>query len=125
MIVENDQTIAGISARTPQPPGLMSAERRRQPVFRSEEIDGSGLPVVLRDDSAIFAFIGWNFVPRNRDLIHNLIPAELVGIVLRKHSPHVTVLSMRHLDGQSLHITFKVLNRQNRNYQRRKRCARR
>ncbi len=64
----------------------MSAQRLRQPVLGPKEIYGSGLAVVLRKNSAVCSFFGGNLVPGDIDLVHNLIPAELVGIVLRKNA---------------------------------------
>ena len=62
----------------------MATQRLGQAVFWSEEIDGSSLAVVLRENSAVFAFFTGNLVPGDIDLLHNFIPAELVGVVLRE-----------------------------------------
>src|ERR1700688_3123204 len=91
----------------------MSAQRGRQAIFWTEEIDGPGLSIILGHNAAILALIHGNFVPGDDDLIHNFVPTELVGVVLRKCGPHVAVLASRQLDGQPLHVSYELLNGQN------------
>jgi ribosomal protein S18 acetylase RimI-like enzyme len=52
LIIQNDHAFAGVAARSPDEIVLVSADRGRQSVFWAEEIDGSGLSVVLAEDGA-------------------------------------------------------------------------
>ena len=99
----------------------MSAEGGRQAVFGSQEIDGSGLAVILRHDAAIFSLISWDLVPGDDNLIDNLVPAKLVGVVLGQDDAHVTVLAARKLDGQPLHVRDELVDREDGNSERRER----
>jgi len=49
-----------------------------------EEIDGPGLPVILRKDCAIRALFRRNSTPCNFRFVGNLFPTELIGVPLRQ-----------------------------------------
>ncbi len=65
---------------------MVPADSGRQAVFRAEEIDCTGLPVILAKDRGPGANLRRQAVVDARDRGRHLLPAELVGIDLRQWS---------------------------------------
>src|SRR5580658_273521 len=112
-VVEDNHTIAGIAARSPQEPGLMAAERCRQAVAAAEEVDGAGLAVVLGEDAAVFAVFDRDAVPGDGGFGDDFFPSELVGIPLREKNPGVTVFGDRRLEGKTFEIGNESIDGEN------------
>src|SRR5258708_7887345 len=79
----DDHAFAGVITRSPQEIILMAADRTRQAVLRTEEVDGAGLPVILSEDRGPRADVRRKIVVNPRDLRRHFLPAELVGEELR------------------------------------------
>src|SRR5258707_4753762 len=73
----DDDTFAGVSTRSPEEVILMSADGRRQAVFRTEQVDGSGLSVILAEDRGFGTDFRREIVIDARDGGRHLLPAEL------------------------------------------------
>src|SRR4029077_10195831 len=67
-VVEHDHAIARVVVGTPDPIGAIAAHDAGQPFATAEEVDGAGLPIVLREDAAVGALGRWNAVPCKRSL---------------------------------------------------------
>src|SRR5208283_5352116 len=80
----DDTAFAGVAARSPEEVALMAADGGRQTVFRTEQIDGSGLPVGLTKNRGLETDFGREFVIDARHGGRHLLPAELVGESLRQ-----------------------------------------
>src|SRR5258708_4399050 len=63
IVVQDDHAITGVSARSPEEPGLVTAQRGRKAVLGSEKINGASLSVVLREDAAVISFVRRNPAP--------------------------------------------------------------
>src|SRR5260370_34883 len=114
LIIQNDQAIPRIPSRSPQEIRLVPAERRWQTIAPPQEIDGAGLPVVLREDAAARPLFGREPAV---SLIHchdHLLPSELIGEVLWKNRAHVAVLAARDFEWQLLHVGNELLHGENR-----------
>src|SRR5262245_37174594 len=85
LVVHHDHALAGATMGPPQIIALMSANGAalRNAVLRTEKIDGSGLPIVLPEDSGLGAYVRCQAVVRTRDCGRHLLPAELIGEQLR------------------------------------------
>jgi hypothetical protein len=70
--------------RSPEVVGLMAAERVRETVARTEEVNGAGLSVVLSEDAAIVALVCGDAIPGLSGFGDDLLPAELVRVPLRQ-----------------------------------------
>src|SRR6202167_6657487 len=102
-VVEDDQTIAGVTARSPDKPGLMATDGTGQGVAAGEEVDGASLAVVLGEDAAgfVFALIRGQAVPGDGGFGDDFFPAELVGVPLRQRRAGVAVFHDRQFEGKS------------------------
>src|SRR5689334_15784633 len=83
---EHDHGLTGVIAGTPIPIVLVTADGFRQPVFGTDEVDGAGLPVTVREDG------GGGALGRRQTEINlgnrtsHFFPSELVREILRKHA---------------------------------------
>src|SRR5271155_4349592 len=102
-VVEHDHAVAGIAARSPEPPGLVPTERARQTVLAPKEVDGTGLAIVLREDGAVGPVGRWNAVPGFGCFGDDLLPSELIGIPLRQRGASVGVFHHWQLKGEMFH----------------------
>src|SRR5689334_10329889 len=86
---DND-TLAGIATGSPEKVALMPADGGRQAVFRTEQVDGTGLPVILAEDRGFGPDVRREAVVHARDSGRHLLPAELVGKNLRQRPEPVS-----------------------------------
>ena len=105
-VVEDDHTVAGIAARSPEKPGLVAAEGRRQSVAAPEEVDGAGLAVVLGEDAAGFicSLVRGKAIPRYGSFGNDFFPSELIGVPLGQGGTGVAVFHDRKLEGKIFHV---------------------
>ena len=94
-VVEDDQAVPGIAARSPKKKRLMTAQRRWQPVTAAKKIDSPCLPVVLGEDSAACPFLRRELKVSLIDGGHYLFPSKLIGVMLWEGCTHVAVLAAR------------------------------
>src|SRR5438445_10192363 len=81
---KHDNGRAIIIARPPKPVCLMVADCPRQPVLGAEEINGGSFPVVIGKDGSVCALRRRQQVVNVGDLAGHLVPAELIGEILRE-----------------------------------------
>src|SRR5437763_16165823 len=98
----------------------MTAERFWKAIAAPKEINGSCLAVVLREDAAIGALGGSEFIPGDGCFSDYLLPTELIGIPLRQSASFMGVLHNRKLDGNGLAVGETSLGTKNWNNDRRK-----
>src|ERR1700751_6088732 len=96
----------------------MSAEGRRKIVAVPQKSDGACLTVVLRENAAVGALRSGDALPGEVDLIDDLLPAELVGIVLRDKGLSGPVLRARYFEREYLDECHQPFHREDRDDQR-------
>src|SRR5438477_6955108 len=111
--LEPDQGL-GLGARRP-PEGvvLVRADRRREAVCRSEEVQRAGLPVVAGEDARLRAFLGRERAVDPRDLRDELRPAELIAEPLLERTL-VRHLGLRRRGADSPLVREQLVGRQER-----------
>src|SRR5579864_834179 len=114
----DDHTFAGVPTRPPEEVVLMRADGGRQAVFRTEQVDGSGLAVILAEDRGFRSDLRREVVIDARDGRRHLLPAKLVGKELRQRAEPVSFDRGRR-EMQRPGIPDVRLGRQNRNRNRR------
>src|SRR5450631_3264816 len=114
-IVENDHAVTRVVSRSPEKPRLMAAQRSGQVIAAAEKIDSPGLAVILCEDAAVRTLLSGKAVPGDRRFVHNLLPAELVGIPLRQCRPSMGVFHDRQLERESLCIFEESVGGKHRN----------
>lgn len=110
-VVEDDHAVPGVATRAPEEPGLVTAEGRWEAVAATEEIDGPSLAIVLGEDAAVVALLGWDAIPSDRSFVGDFFPAELVGVPLRQCGPCVGVFHDGELEGEILCVCEKTVRR--------------
>src|SRR5258708_39998352 len=103
-----------VDPRHPRKMGVGAAEGRWKAVAGGEEVNGSGLAVILSENAAPCAFLLRELDVSLIDFGDNLFPSELISKVLREDCAHVAVLPAGHLERQLLHIENALLHGENR-----------
>jgi hypothetical protein len=93
----------------------VSAECRGQAIAATEEVDSTGLAIVLGENGAVGAMGRRDLVPRQGSLVNDFLPTKLIGIPLREHRSLVSVLHDGKFEGQTLGVADKAIGRQDRN----------
>src|SRR5689334_13901048 len=92
---DQDHALAGVLARPPQPVILVAGDCRRQAVPGAEQIDSGSLAIVVGSESRPRPLIRRQAVVRASYFSHELLPSELVRVVLRQRRGGVAVLGYR------------------------------
>src|ERR1700738_1585967 len=82
--VDDDHHLAGLPVRSPKPIAIVATDGERQSASRTEEVDRTGLAVVRTENAGSRPVVCRECVVDARDLIDLFLPAEAVGIELRK-----------------------------------------
>src|SRR5438067_9260613 len=83
---QDDHDLAGVISRPPVPIAVMFADRPRQPIARTEKVDGGRFAPAVRENRRLRLFGRRERVIHPRHLTHHVLPAELIGEILRKWS---------------------------------------
>src|SRR5580704_3004194 len=113
-VIEDDHAVAGVASWAPEKPGLMAAEGWGQAVGAAEEVDGTGLAVVLGEDAAVPTVVDGKVVPRYGGFGDDLLPSELVCVPLRQRGSGVIVFHYGQLHGEMLRVGEEAVGRKNR-----------
>lgn len=88
----------------------MPANGFGQSIAGAKEIDRSGLAIILSENSGLRAYLGGQVVVDSPDFRRPFIPAELIGIDLRKRA-QTMVLDTRRREMQRVRIADVSLDR--------------
>jgi len=92
----------------------VAAEGRREAGAATEEIDGPSLAIILCEDAAVMALLGWDAIPSDSSFVSDFPPPELVGVPLRQCGPGVGVFHDWDLEGEIFCVCEKAVRRKNR-----------
>src|SRR5439155_14736404 len=81
---EHNHAFAGVVSRPPIPIVLMIADRLRQSVLFSEEIDRPRLTLAVGENCGHRALLGRKFIVSSSDFPRHFLPAKLIGEMLRQ-----------------------------------------
>src|SRR5262245_56370594 len=87
---QHDQRI--LACRPPQEVLIVTADRPRQAVVRTVQVDGARLAVVARDDGGARTLLGRQRTPQTGDLRLEFLPAQHVRHERRQDAPLLAVL---------------------------------
>src|SRR5579864_344559 len=108
---QNNHCVSVVLSRSPNPVAILFANGLRQPISRSVEIYCRCLSPAVGKDGSPSAFFRRQAVVNLSDLLHHLLPAELVGKPLRQRTI-LLMLDFRRLQPKRIFITDKILRRE-------------
>src|ERR1700738_271966 len=82
--VDDDHYLAGLPVRSPKPIAIVVTDRERQSKGRTEEVERTGLAASRTENAGSRPVVCRECVVDARDLVALFLPAEGVGIELRK-----------------------------------------
>src|SRR5450759_44637 len=119
---ENQHDVAAGVIRSPQPIILMNADRLRETVARTKEINCCGFSVIVSEDDGLGLILGREPMKGNGSLTGHVLPTEFLGEVLRQSSISL-VFKFRWRVAQCFLISNIGLRRQYRQHYWRDNCA--